>query len=93
MRDLQCHMDVQDDVSNAVAWYLAAAWVYDEALPPLLSDPAYDALCQLLDHRWDDITDHRQSCIDRMSLKTGTTMGIPYPSNIYDVVEELRGSP
>ncbi len=76
---------LETNISLSVPWFLMASWLYYHAEISLLSDYAFDHLCETMLNNWSDIKHHHKHIINKDDLAAGTGFSIPdhkYPQRI-----------
>lgn len=66
--------------------FIYSCYLYEVENQPLLSDEVYDAHCQSLLRRYDQLPEWFRQRVDRERLATGTSSGLEY------TVEDIMGA-
>ena len=75
-----------------VPWFLMAAYAYEQLDSPIISDGAWDELCNRLKREWKPIRHRHKWIIDRHQLGTATASYLTkddYPSMVIGAVNQL----
>lgn len=79
IHDAYCRDVCARNPNMLVPWWIMAAWAYEVANDPILSDACFDALVIDLDRQWDTIVDHHKDLLDRALLKSAIAIGDRWP--------------
>lgn len=79
IHDAYCRGVVDGNPSKLVAWWIMAAWAYEVASAPILSDAAFDRLAVELDEKWDSVEHPHKALLDRSALKSALGMRGAWP--------------
>lgn len=76
MLDDYCKAILRVNINMAVPWYLMAGYAYEIEDDPIISDSAWDWLCQTIQDNWQTIQHPHKHYIDFDTLSTATASGI-----------------
>lgn len=87
---------VKRNPNLAVPWFLMSSYIYYHRDTQILSDGAYDWLCDFLRKNWRDVEHRHKELIDRKALKSGTAFYLKeaqYPGMAKGAACQLAGIP
>lgn len=85
-------MTITRNPNMLVPWFLMAAYAYEQLDSPIISDGAWDGLCNSLKRGWESIHHRHKWIIDRHQLGTATASYLikdDYPSMVIWAVNQL----
>ncbi len=89
MHDTRCLDATLLNRNMLVPWWMMATYAY-ETFDPILSDGAYDELCQQIELEFDDVVHYHKHMLDRTNLKGRLGMTHPWPSRVVWAVYQLQ---
>jgi len=68
----------QFSINKCVSWYLIHSYLYYLCDTPVISDAAFDRICERLSQEFDSIDHPHDYLLDRDAMTAGTGHHIPY---------------
>lgn len=84
---------IDDNPNMMVPWWIMAAWAYEVASSPILSDAAFDQLAKDLDECWDLVEHRHKKLLDRKLLKSSLAIREKWPGIAIGAAKSLIKMP
>lgn len=79
LNDDLCLSVIKKYPNARIAWWIIAAYAYDQLDDPVISDDLFDKLAIDIDRDWDIITHPHKHLLDRSSLKSSIAIQGKWP--------------
>lgn len=90
IHDAYCLGKITANPNMLVPFWIMAAWAYDVADDPIISDAVFDRIARELDEKWDVITHWHKRLLDRSALKSALAIRGNYPGIAIDAAQSLQ---